>query len=172
MSDFTLSPPLNITAETFASIADFCYSSNVQITPSNVAAIRTATELLGMTEAKGGADQENLGHVTEAYFRRVVAINEEYASMVLRSCLPLLPEAETTAFLVSRCIEALVLVNDGHRIDDVTCLEDVVAMHPHDFLVVAESMNRRFSNHDVLYKIVDLYLKVRHVFNTMILFLI
>ncbi|XP_028772797.1 BTB/POZ domain-containing protein At3g49900-like [Neltuma alba] len=157
VSDFTLSPPLNITADTFTSIAEFCYSSDVQVTPSNVAALRTAAELLGMTEAKG-IEEENLGHVTEAYFRGVITINQEYASMVLRSCLPLLPESETSAFLVSRCIEALILADGGH-IEDDTCLNDVVAMHPQDFLVVAESMCRRFRNHDVLYKIADLYLK-------------
>ncbi|KAI9113565.1 hypothetical protein K1719_015492 [Acacia pycnantha] len=157
VSDFSLSPPLNITAEVFTLIAEFCYSSDVQITPSNVAALRTATELMGMTEAKG-IEEENLGHVTEAYFRGVIAINQEYASMVLRSCLPLLPEAETTAFLVSRCIEALKLADGGH-IEDVTCLDDVVAMNPQDFLVVADSMCGRFRNHDVLYQIVDLYLK-------------
>ncbi|KAK4260178.1 hypothetical protein QN277_003328 [Acacia crassicarpa] len=155
--DFSLSPPLNITAEVFTLIAEFCYSSDVQITPSNVAALRTATELMGMTEAKG-IEEENLSHVTEAYFRGVIAINQEYASMVLRSCLPLLPEAETRAFLVSRCIEALKLADGGH-IEDVTCLDDVVAMNPQDFLVVAESMCRRFRNHDVLYQIVNLYLK-------------
>ena len=135
----------------------------MEITPSNVAAVRTATELLGMTEGKKGIEEENLGHVTESYFRGVISINGDYASMVLRSCLSLLPEAETTAFLVSRCIEALILA-DGGRIDDVTCLDDVVLMHPQDFLVVAESMCTRFRNHDVLYKIIDLYLKVRHVY--------
>ncbi|XP_054810193.1 BTB/POZ domain-containing protein At3g49900 [Prosopis cineraria] len=158
VSDFTLSPPFSITAETFTSIADFCYGSEVQITPSNVAALRTATELLGMTEARGIDDEENLGQVTEAYFRGVIAINQEYASMVLRSCLPLLPEAETSAFLVSRCVEALILAEGGH-IEDITCLDDVVAMHPQDFLVVAESMCRRFRNQDILYRLVDLYLK-------------
>ncbi|KAH1223664.1 BTB/POZ domain-containing protein [Glycine max] len=111
VSNLTLSPPLNITAETFAAVAEFCYSRRVHLTPSNVATVRVAAELLGMT------GEENLREVTESYFERVVGID---ASMVLRSCVALLPESETTASLASRCIEALVWE------DDVSCLNDVV----------------------------------------------
>ncbi|KAG4973155.1 hypothetical protein JHK87_029976 [Glycine soja] len=144
VSNLTLSPPLNITAETFAAVAEFCYSRRVHLTPSNVATVRVAAELLGMT------GEENLREVTESYFERVVGID---ASMVLRSCVALLPESETTASLASRCIEALVWE------DDVSCLNDVVGMHPQDFQTVSYSLNRRLHNHDVLYKMVDLYLK-------------
>lgn len=134
------------------------------MTPSNVAAIRTAAELLGMTA--DGCGGESLSDLAETYFRRVVGINREYASMVLRSCLPLLPDAETTASLVSRCIEALVSSgDDSYGNLCATRLDDVVGMQPEDFRTVAESMNRRFGNHDLLYKMVDLYLKVRHVFH-------
>ncbi|TKY55616.1 BTB/POZ domain-containing protein [Spatholobus suberectus] len=150
-SDLTLSPPLNITAETFAAVAEFCYNGKVQMTPANVAVIRTASELLGMTAGDG------LSHVAETRFREVVGTNQEYASTVLRSCLPLLPEAETTASLVSRCVEALVSVNGNQC--NVTRLNDVTEMQPRDFQTVAESIGRRFENHDVLYKMVDLYLK-------------
>ena len=78
--------------------------------------------------------EENLREVTESYFERVVGIG---ASMVLRSCVALLPEAETTASLASRCIEALVWE------DDVSCMSDVVGMHPQDFQTVSYSLNRR-----------------------------
>ena len=135
------------------------------MTPANVAAIRTAAELLGMAAAGDQDGGESLSHVAETYFRRVVGVNREYASMVLRSCLPLLPDAETTASLVSRCIEALVSADDSLC---VTRLNDVVGMHPEDFQIVAESMSRRYSNHDFLYKMVDFYLKVRHVSHLMI----
>ncbi|KAK7406451.1 hypothetical protein VNO78_08077 [Psophocarpus tetragonolobus] len=144
VSNLTLSPPLNITAETFSAVAEFCYSHRIHLTASNVATIRVAAELLGMTEG------ENLRDVTESYFESVVGIE---ASMVLRSCLTLLPEAETTASLASRCIEALVWE------DDVSCLDDVVRMQPQDFQTVVDSLNQRLPNHDVLYKMVDHYLK-------------
>ncbi|KAE9596700.1 hypothetical protein Lal_00007604 [Lupinus albus] len=157
VSDFTLSPPLNITAETFAAIAEYCYSHKAPLTPTNVAAIRTAAELLGM---KGEQDGENLCHVSESYFCRIIGIGQEYASMVLRSCLPLLPDAETTASLFSKCIEALVWENeDVFNVDATTCLNDVVGMNTQDFLTVVDSMNPRLSNHDVLYQMVDLYLQ-------------
>ncbi|CAJ1929282.1 unnamed protein product [Sphenostylis stenocarpa] len=112
--------------------------------PSNVAAIRVAAELLGMTEG------ENLCEVTESYFDRVVGID---AFMVLRSCVTMLPEAETTASLVSRCIEVLILD------DDVSFLDDVVEMQAHEFQMVACYLNKRLRDHDVLYKMIDLYLK-------------
>ncbi|KAL0461853.1 UNVERIFIED_CONTAM: BTB/POZ domain-containing protein [Sesamum latifolium] len=110
--EITLSPPLNITAQTFSLVTDFCYGNYVAITPFNVAALRTAAELLGMTETGGTAGEESLQQKTEAYFRCAVAVNKEYAYIVLRSCFPLLPEAETAAALVSRCIEALSVAGE------------------------------------------------------------
>lgn len=148
VSDVTISPPLNITVQTFATVANFCYTHKVHLTPSNVAPIRVAAELLGMTEG------ENLCEVTESYFDRVVAVD---ASMVMRSCVTMLPEAETTASLVSRCIEALIWNGD------VSFVDDVVEMRPQDFQMVASYLNKRLPDHDALYKIIDLYLKVRHV---------
>ncbi|KAF3669229.1 putative domain-containing protein-like [Capsicum annuum] len=132
LSELTLSPPLKITAETFSLIAEFCYDSHIVITPFNVAALRTAAELLEMAEANNIAGGENLAQRTEAYFRRVIAVNREYASIVLRSCIPLLPECETTSSLLSRCIEALSLVDDGDCI--LRCLNDVKELRPVEFL--------------------------------------
>ncbi|KAJ0040884.1 hypothetical protein Pint_27894 [Pistacia integerrima] len=155
LSDLTLSPPLNITAQTFSLIADFCYGAHLVLTPFNVAALRTAAELLQMTETND--DDEDLREITEAYFCRVVTINREYALIVFRSCLSLLPEAETAAFLVSRCIDALSLTDEGYSM--VNLFDDVVTLHAEDFEIVAESMSLRLSGHDVLYEIVDLYFK-------------
>ncbi|KAK7853568.1 btb/poz domain-containing protein [Quercus suber] len=156
ISELSLSPPLNITAETFSLVADFCYGTHIVITPFNVAALRTAAELLEMTELNGEGE-ENLLQITENYFRRIITVNREYASIVFRSCLSLLPEAETTAYLVSRCVEALSSVDDGDG--KVACFDDVIAMAPEDFQIVAESMHRRLTSHDVLYRTVDLYFK-------------
>lgn len=127
------------------------------MTPFNVAALRTAAELLQMTEANGDGEK-NLRQITEAYFRRIVTVNREYALIVFRSCLILLPEAETTAFLVSKCIEALILTEESYG--PVDFLDEVVTLGPEDFKIVAESMNVRFTGHDVIYEIVDLYIKV------------
>ncbi|KAL5556794.1 hypothetical protein UlMin_039030 [Ulmus minor] len=156
VTEFTLSPPLNISAETFTLVADFCYGARLVVTPFNLASLRTAAELLEMTEADGDGD-ENLVQMTDSYFSRVVAVNSEYASIVFRSCLSLLPEAETAAFLLSRSVEALNLTDDGDGwidwFDDV-----ILTVSPDDFHIVAEAMQRRFNNHDVVYKIVDLYI--------------
>lgn len=158
LSELTLNPPLKITAETFSLLAEFCYDSHVVITPFNVAALRTAAELLEMTEANNMAGGENLAQKTEAYFRRVIAVNREYASIVLRSCVSLLPGCETTSSLLSRCIEALSLVDDGDCI--MRCLNDVKELRPVEFQLIVKSMNRWLSgSHDQLYRVVDLYLK-------------
>ncbi|MCD9559680.1 hypothetical protein HAX54_017841 [Datura stramonium] len=158
LSELTLSPPLKITSETFSLIAEFCYDSHIVITPFDVAALRTAAELLEMTEANNMAGGENLAQKTEAYFRRVIAVNREYASIVLRSCVSLLPECETTSSLLSRCIEALSLVEDGDSI--MRCLNDVKVLRPVEFQLIVKSMNRWLSgSHDQLYRVVDLYLK-------------
>ncbi|KAL3637705.1 hypothetical protein CASFOL_018153 [Castilleja foliolosa] len=157
LSEITLSPPLNITAQTFSVITEFCCGHHVEITPSNVAALRTAAELLGMTENYGPGDQ-NLQQITEEYFRCEVAVNEEYLSIVLRSCFQLLPEAETAAFLVSRCIEALSLTagDDG----DLSCLDGVKGLLIEDFQLILESISQRLTDcHDLLYRIIDIFLK-------------
>ncbi|THG06727.1 hypothetical protein TEA_029510 [Camellia sinensis var. sinensis] len=160
LSEITLSPLLNITAETFTLVADFCYGLHVVITPFNVAALRVAAELLEMTETKGcaAADGENLRQKTEEYFCWAVALSREYVLIVFRSCLSLLPEAETTAALASRCVEALSLLDDGDSV--MSCTEDLKRVRAEDFQIVIESMHCRLTaNHDLLYRIVDLYVK-------------
>ncbi|KAL3525598.1 hypothetical protein ACH5RR_013970 [Cinchona calisaya] len=163
-SELSVSPPLNITAETFSLVTEFCYGSHIVLTPFNITPLRIAAELQEMTEANGTAPDDNLRQKTETYFRRVVADNEEYATIVLRSGVSLLPEAETTACLVRRCIEALMLMHDGdgdgeRAAGDMTCLNDVVKLRADDFQVIVESMNQRLTSHDLLYRIVDFYLK-------------
>ncbi|XVE82937.1 hypothetical protein DITRI_Ditri16bG0045200 [Diplodiscus trichospermus] len=158
--ELTLSPPLNITAETFALVVDFCYGTHLLVTPFNVASLLLAAELLEMTETKGDGDQ-NLKQMTDSYFRRFIAINGEYAAIVFRSCLPLLPEAETTAFLISRCVEVMNLIEDGDGVDGY--FDDVISLHADDFKIVAETMRQQFEYHDLLYRIVDFYLEEHNV---------
>ncbi|XP_058228116.1 BTB/POZ domain-containing protein At3g49900 isoform X2 [Rhododendron vialii] len=158
-SEITLSPPLNITSDTFTLVADYCYGIHVLITPFNVVALRVAAELLEMTEGDGDAAEDSLGQMAEAYFRRAISLSREYALIGFRSCLPLLPEAETTAALASRCVEALSAFDD---VDDaiMSCGEDVREVQPEDFQLLAESVKHRLTgSHDLLYKIVDIYLK-------------
>ncbi|OMP01813.1 hypothetical protein COLO4_11571 [Corchorus olitorius] len=146
-------------AETFALVADFCYGTHLLVTPFNVASLLLSAELLGMTETKGEGDQ-NLKQITESYFRRFVAVNGEYAAIVFRSCLALLPEAETMACLVSRCVEVMNLTEDGDGVDSY--FDDVISLRAEDFKIVTESMHQRFEYHDLLYRIVDFYMEVNN----------
>ncbi|KAA0036415.1 BTB/POZ domain-containing protein [Cucumis melo var. makuwa] len=157
-SDVTLTPPLKITSKTFTLLADFCYGAPIVITPFNVAALRTAAELLEMSDTENNTKEENLVDVTEKYFRRVVAVNRDYASVVFRSCLELLPEAETMAYLGSRCLEAWSLEDEGDN-GDITCFEDFKCVEVENFMVLASSLNRRFKCHDLIYNVALLYLK-------------
>ncbi|RZC62771.1 hypothetical protein C5167_024525 [Papaver somniferum] len=159
-SVINLTPPLNITAETFSTVADFCYSSYVVITPFNVAALRIAAELLDMNEDNNNNNhsEENLKFITESYFSKAVTGNKDYAAIILRSCLGLLPEAEETALLASRCIESLDLMDGNEGI--CSWMDEVGSLNVDDFDLIADSMHYLLTrSHDLLYKIVDSYLK-------------
>jgi hypothetical protein len=61
---------------------------------------------------------------------------------------------------VSRCIETVILEDEDM---DESVLDAVVGMEHRDFQTVVYPLSGRLENHDVLYKLVDLYLKVSHV---------
>lgn len=114
-------------------VTDFSYGTHIAVTPFNVAALLTAAD-----------------------FCRVVAVMKECASIVLRSCFP---EAETMVFLVSRCIEALSLTAEDD--DDVGYLEGFKSIKTEDLKLIVESVSQRLMDrHDLLYRIIDTYLKV------------
>lgn len=120
-----------------------------------------------MTEVNGDGD-DNLVQITDSYFRQVIAVNRQHASIVFRTCLSLLPEAETAAFLLSKCVEAMNLTDDDNGgdeeddVDGVDWFNNVLTVCPEDFHIVAEAMQRRFTSHDGVYKLVDFYIRVRH----------
>ncbi|CAN8268204.1 unnamed protein product [Cochlearia groenlandica] len=162
VNELTISPPLNITAETFSLIASFCYGAHIDLTPFNIVAVRISVTILLMIkeeECRGKNDvvKESLLDLTESYLRRVVLVNVDYIKIVLRSCLALLPESETTSFMVGRCVEALIEIEDGDAINEF--LEEAVILPVEDFVVVAYAVQLRFSDHDLLYRIVDAYVK-------------
>ncbi|KAJ4890266.1 BTB/POZ domain-containing protein [Raphanus sativus] len=159
VNELTLSPPLNITAETFSLVTALCYGSHLELTPFNVVSLRVAAELLLMTGAGRNDVRDNLRNLTESYLRRVVFVNVDYVKIALRSCLALLPESETTAFLVGRCVEALTEVGDGECVDEF--LEQAVILPAGDFVVVSRAVQQRFPRHDLLYRVVDAYVKER-----------
>lgn len=152
MSEITLSPPLSIAPETFSLVADFCYGIRVSITPFNIAPLWTAAELLGMT------GDDNLVQKTEAYFGNEVAVSTECVSAMLKSCFELLPEVETTAGLVSTCIAALSTAEEA----DFGWLEEAKRLGIRDLVSILEAASQRLTDcHDLLYRIIDAYLKVR-----------
>ncbi|XP_030532104.1 BTB/POZ domain-containing protein At3g49900 isoform X2 [Rhodamnia argentea] len=169
VSELTLSPPLKITAATFRLVADFCCGAHVEVTPSNVAELATAAASLEMAAGDGGDGGDDLRLVAETYFRQYVALSPECASALFRSCLDLLPEAETAACLVSRCVEAYGPMEDGEAAgggDDggvgdgfAACLDAVVTVGAEDFQATVDSMHGRLTSHDLLYRMVDVYLK-------------
>ncbi|CAN6989080.1 unnamed protein product [Brassica rapa subsp. trilocularis] len=102
--------------------------------------------------------RDNLKNLTESYLRRVVFANANYISIVLRSCLALLPESETAAFLVGRCIEALTEIGDGDCVNEF--LEQAIILPAGNFVIVADAVQQHFPRHDLLYRVVDAYVKV------------
>lgn len=116
-----------------------------------------------MTTATNGGRDESLQQKTETYFRRAIAVNGDYAAVVLRSCIALLPEAETAAALVSKCVEALVMGTDDSS-NVVNYLHDIKTVRWDDFRLIVGSICRRLTRNggqDLLYRIVDFYFKVQ-----------
>ncbi|XP_068655545.1 BTB/POZ domain-containing protein At3g49900-like [Aristolochia californica] len=154
--------PSTITPETFAAVAASFYGHNVLITPFNVAALSVAAELLDVAEEEEGDDVGNLKQLTEEAITRLVGAGREYAEVILRSCLTMMPEAEETACLASRCIEALIVSTE--KGDDANTgdgsIDGVTALTAEEFQLITYSLLRRFTvSHDPLYKVVSLYLK-------------
>ncbi|KAI3441007.1 NPH3 domain-containing protein [Psidium guajava] len=121
-----------------------------------------------MTAGDGGDGGDDLRLVAETYFRQYVAVSPEYASVLFRTCLDLLPEAETAACLVSRCVEAYGLMEDGEAAGGggdgagdgfAACFDDVVTVGTEDFQTMVDSMQGRLTSHDLLYRMVDVYVK-------------
>ncbi|XP_074326519.1 BTB/POZ domain-containing protein At3g49900-like [Apium graveolens] len=158
-SRITISPPLNITAQTFEFIVGYCYGGSIVITPINVAALRIAAELLEMSTGEDGAKGDNLCQKTEDYFKKAIDVNRKFVVMILQSCLSQMPEAETTANLVSKCIEALASkVDEGESI--VNYLQDIKTVSYKDFELIAESLYKKLTGtagQDLLYQIIDFY---------------
>lgn len=157
VSELNLSPPLKVTVEAFKIFAEFCYQCDVVVTPFNVAPLRTAVELLQITG-------DGLRQKAESYFSNIVAEKRELSAAVFLSSLSLLPEAEELAFLPSRCLEVLSSLEDSDGgVEGVPgfAAECVKAVQPTGFQIIVDSMQRRITRgHNLLYKIVDLYLKV------------
>ncbi|KAH9611567.1 hypothetical protein KSS87_009961 [Heliosperma pusillum] len=162
VSEYTLSPPLKVAADTFKLVADFCYSNHAAISPSNVAALRIAAELLEMDVDDGVED--SLREITESYLCNVLLDNKESTYTIFRASLALLPEAEQTARITSRCLEMLFCTLDDGDCDSdgaVSCADGLKTVSPENFEVIADSMQRRFTrSHDLLYRVIDLYFLV------------
>ncbi|KAI5069427.1 hypothetical protein GOP47_0015728 [Adiantum capillus-veneris] len=90
-------------ADTFELVAKFCYGVNVELTASNVAAMRCAGEYLDMTEEYG---EQNLICLTESFLNNIVIRSWKHSVKTLKSCESLLPLAEELS-LVKRCVEAI-----------------------------------------------------------------
>ncbi|CAI9758767.1 unnamed protein product [Fraxinus pennsylvanica] len=111
-------------SESFETAAKFCYGVKIDISASNVAALRCAGEYLEMTEEYS---EENLISKTERFLTHSVLKNIKHCIKTLTSCEGLLPLAENLG-IVLRCIDAIVSkatssdpslfgwpVNDGAR---------------------------------------------------------
>ncbi|WOK93134.1 BTB/POZ domain-containing protein [Canna indica] len=155
-SAVSVSPPSKMTAETFAEIASFCYGAEVALTPGNLAALRVAAEWLEM----GGGEAAGLVRRTEAYFAQEVAADAGRAVAVLRSCVRFLegPDAEAAAAaeVAAGCAEALAAMDGGEG----RWVEEMAALPVAEFGRVARSLRERLvGDHDLLYKMVDGYLR-------------
>lgn len=89
--------------EAFEIAAKFCYGIPIDITPSNVAALRCAAEYLEMTEV---LEEGNLVSKTENFLSSEVLPSWEDSITVLQTCERLQPWAEKLQ-IVKRCSESV-----------------------------------------------------------------
>ncbi|GER24755.1 phototropic-responsive NPH3 family protein [Striga asiatica] len=87
----------------FELAAKFCYGFGIELTASNVAALRCAAHFLEMTD---DFSEKNLESKTEAFLREIVLPSTPNSITVLRHCENLLPTAEEIN-LVGRVINAI-----------------------------------------------------------------
>ncbi|KAL2522909.1 BTB/POZ domain-containing protein [Forsythia ovata] len=90
-------------SESFETAAKFCYGVKIDLSASNVAALRCAGEYLEMTEEYS---EENLISKTERFLTQSVLKNIKHCLKTLTSCEGLLPLAENLS-IVKRCIDAI-----------------------------------------------------------------
>lgn len=118
-----------------------------------------------MTDGNGD-EVDGLRLITEVNFRRFLTAGRgEHVPLLFRTSLNLLPESESVAACVSRCAEVVFETMEGEDDESsgggvVSCLDYVVAVGVENFKIMVESVQLRLSNHDILYRMVDIYLQV------------
>ncbi|KAI4319320.1 hypothetical protein MLD38_032931 [Melastoma candidum] len=89
--------------DSFEVAAKFCYGTNFEITPGNVAQLCCVSDYLEMTEE---FSKDNLGSRAEEYLECVVCRSLEMSVEVLRQCEGLIPLADELG-IVGRCVDAI-----------------------------------------------------------------
>lgn len=128
-----------------------------------MASLLLAADLLEMNDETNVV--ENLRQKTELYFCRTVAVDRDYAGVVLKSCMGLLPEVETRTGVVSRCIEVMKLNCDAGAGDVLSWFDGVQELSGEEFRLLVDALHRRLNGtHDLLYRIIDFYFKVIFIY--------
>uniref|UniRef100_A0A0R0KST2 NPH3 domain-containing protein n=1 Tax=Glycine max TaxID=3847 RepID=A0A0R0KST2_SOYBN len=91
-------------SEAFEMAAKFCYGVKIDLTPSNVAALRCAGEFLEMTE---DYSEDNLVSKTERFLSQHVLKSLKDSVKTLKSCDSLMPMAENLG-ITQRCVDSVV----------------------------------------------------------------
>lgn len=91
-------------SEAFEMAAKFCYGVKIDLSPSNVAALRCAGEFLEMTEEYS---EDNLVSKTERFLSQHVLKSLKDSVKTLKSCDSLMPMAETLG-ITQRCVDSVV----------------------------------------------------------------
>ncbi|XP_020204130.1 BTB/POZ domain-containing protein At5g66560 [Cajanus cajan] len=91
-------------SEAFEMAAKFCYGVKIDLSPSNVAALRCAGEFLEMTEEYS---EDNLVSKTERFLSQHVLKSLKDSIKTLKSCDSLMPMAETLG-ITQRCLDSVV----------------------------------------------------------------
>ncbi|TKY55769.1 BTB/POZ domain-containing protein [Spatholobus suberectus] len=91
-------------SEAFEMAAKFCYGVKIDLSSSNVAALRCAGEFLEMTE---DYSEDNIVSKTERFLSQHVLKSLKDSIKTLKSCESLMPMAETLG-ITQRCVDSVV----------------------------------------------------------------
>jgi hypothetical protein len=162
--------------ETFEMAAKFCYAVKIVLSPSNVAPLRCAGEVLEMTEEYC---EDNLVSKTEMFLTQKVFHSLKDSVETLKSCEHLMPLAESVG-IVERCIESVTSkvsamdsslfgwpVNDEIMVNGApdshgTWLEDLTFVSPYLFKLLIAAMKGQNLNQEIVENCLLCYAK-KHI---------
>ncbi|KAI7740520.1 hypothetical protein M8C21_024432 [Ambrosia artemisiifolia] len=156
--------------KTFEMAAKFCYTVKIELSSSNVAALRCAGETLEMTEEYS---EDNIISKTERFLSQTVLQSLSDSIETLKSCEHLMPIVEDVG-IVTRCIDSISLMVSsmdpsqfGWSVNEAPTnkLDELTVLNPQLFKRLIIAMKGKNVNHEIIENCLLRYAK-KHISGT------